>query len=468
MLPRAQQRGFRSAVKDKIPAIAGMASVVLAYLFGPGLFADLHNIPLTVLLFLWLFGVMMACAFGAVRHATAIADRLGEPYGTLVLTLSMVVIEVSLLAAIMLHGENNPTLARDAMFATLMIGLNGMVGAALLMGAMRYWEQEYNLAGARAFLVVIASLAVFALIIPNYTKTAPDPSEDPDQGAAIRLDHGVCSTWCSSSSRRSGIAPSSPSRPATDMATATRARTRERIARRPRRHARCSSSCPSCCWRSFSPSSSISASRISICPDALGGVLIAILVLSPEGLTAFHAALANQLQRAVNVCLGSALATIGLTIPAALIIGLIDRLQGASRARPGGDGAAHPDAVRQRAHLRRRAHQCVAGRRAPAAVHRLRGADLEPLRQLIPCCGWDRGHRCCARGFRRSCHAAAPRPLFPRDRLRLLPRLALGLEQGNRLSRTFGLNRPTLAVAHHVLVLAHGRDPPRRRSPWSL
>jgi len=134
---------------------------------------------LTILLFVWLFGTMMWCAFGVVRHAEAVAERLGEPYGTLVLTLSVIIIEVALLAAIMLHGQNNPTLARDAMFATLMIVLNGMVGTALLMGALRYWEQEYNLAGTRAFLVVIASLAVFALIIPNYTKTEPDPSQAP-------------------------------------------------------------------------------------------------------------------------------------------------------------------------------------------------------------------------------------------------------------------------------------------------
>ena len=131
----------------------------------------------------------MWCAFSVVRHAEAVAEALGEPYGTLVLTLSVIVIEVSLLASIMLHGENNPTLARDAMFATLMIVLNGMVGAALLMGALRYWEQEYNLAGARAFLMVIAALAVFALIIPNYTKTAPDPSQAPYEGAAVRRHH---------------------------------------------------------------------------------------------------------------------------------------------------------------------------------------------------------------------------------------------------------------------------------------
>ena len=112
-----------------------------------------------------------------------------EPYGTLVLTISVIVIEVSLMASIILHGENNPTLARDAMFATLMIVLNGMIGTALLMGALRYWEQEYNLEGARSFLVVIASLAVFALILPDFTKTEPDPEPVAVPGRVVRGHH---------------------------------------------------------------------------------------------------------------------------------------------------------------------------------------------------------------------------------------------------------------------------------------
>jgi Ca2+:H+ antiporter len=169
----------RPVLKMASPALAGFVSVAVAYLYQDRLFADLTNYPLTILLFLWLFATMMWCAFAVVRHAEAVAERLGEPYGTLVLTLSVIAIEVSLLASIMLHGANNPTLARDAMFATLMIVLNGMVGAALLMGALRYWTQEYNLAGAQAFLMVIAALAVFALIIPNYTVTAPDPIDAP-------------------------------------------------------------------------------------------------------------------------------------------------------------------------------------------------------------------------------------------------------------------------------------------------
>ena len=264
VLPRAERRGRRAVRSAMAPALAGTASVAVAYVFRRELFADLHNIPLTAILFLWLFGTMMWCAFSVVRHAEAIAERLGEPYGTLVLTLSMVVIEVSLLAAIMLHGENNATLARDAMFATLMIVLNGMVGAALLMGAMRYWEQEYNLAGARAFLVVIASLAVFALIIPNYTKTAPDPSEAPMKAmlfASITVLFYVVFVVIQTVRHRAFFAE--PAGNGTRLSPCARGRLR---APRSASMSRCSWSpwCPSCCWRNSSPSSSISASRTSL------------------------------------------------------------------------------------------------------------------------------------------------------------------------------------------------------------
>jgi Ca2+:H+ antiporter len=177
--PMPAKHELRSLFTAEAPALVGLATAIMFYLFQQALFSNLENYPLTIALFVWLFGTMMWCAFGVVRHAEAVAEKLGEPYGTLVLTFSVITIEVALLASIMLHGENNPTLARDAMFATLMIVLNGMVGAALLMGALRYWEQEYNLEGARAFLVVIAALAVFALIIPNYTETDPDPSQSP-------------------------------------------------------------------------------------------------------------------------------------------------------------------------------------------------------------------------------------------------------------------------------------------------
>jgi Ca2+:H+ antiporter len=300
--------------------------VVVADVFQQTLFSDLQNYPLTILLFVWLFGTMMWCAFGVVRHAEALAERLGEPYGTLVLTLSVIIIEVALLAAIMLHGQNNPTLARDAMFATLMIVLNGMVGTALLMGALRYWEQEYNLAGARAFLVVIASLAVFALIIPNYTKTEPDPSQAPMKAvlfASITILFYIVFLIIQTVRHRAFFA---------EPALGHRIK-HEGDASHDGANGNGSLSLHAAMLLLTLVPIVLLSEFLAIIvdfgiedlglPAPLGGVMIAILVLSPEGLTAFHAALVNHLQRAVNVCLGSALATIGLTIPAVLIIGLI-------------------------------------------------------------------------------------------------------------------------------------------------
>ena len=315
----ASRQDWRALLSTFGAVVTGIGSVLVANVFQQTLFSDLHNYPLTILLFVWLFGTMMWCAFGVVRHAEAVAERLGEPYGTLVLTLSVIIIEVALLAAIMLHGQNNPTLARDAMFATLMIVLNGMVGTALLMGALRYWEQEYNLAGTRAFLVVIASLAVFALIIPNYTKTEPDPSQAPMKAvlfASITVLFYIVFVIIQTVRHRAFFAE--PSHSHSHESNALHGGSR-------------GSSLAfhvALLLLTLIPIVLLSKSRaIGIenlgFPAPLGGVMIAILVLSPEGLTAFHAALVNHLQRAVNACLGSALATIGLTIPAVLIIGLI-------------------------------------------------------------------------------------------------------------------------------------------------
>ncbi|MHA1133278.1 MAG: calcium:proton antiporter [Alphaproteobacteria bacterium] len=305
------------------PAIAGILTTIVFFAFGDTFLADLSNHLRTVVLFAFLFGVMMWCAFAVVTHADAVAEYLGEPYGTLILTLSVIVIEVALLASIMIHGENNPTLARDAMFATLMIVLNGMVGIALLIGALRYWEQDYNLAGARSFLVVITALSVFALILPNYTKTPPDPINAPGKAwmflAVTLLFYGVFLAIQTLRHRAFFDEPA------------------EAVAASPKRGDR-KAATGSLAYHvamlilSLLPVVLLAEYLAVIVdygiedldlPDELGGILIAILVLAPEALTAFHAALANRLQRAVNVCLGSALSTIGLTIPAVLLIGMV-------------------------------------------------------------------------------------------------------------------------------------------------
>src|SRR3984957_13638062 len=152
------------------------AMTALAFLlFGNTLFGGLAQ-PLSLsLIFLWLFAAILGSSLAVVRHAEHLAAHLGEPLGTLLLTLSVTFIEVASISAIMLHGANNPSLARDTLFAVVMIILNGMIGLLLLLGGWRHREQQYNLQGANAYLAVIVTLVVLTLILPDFTETTPGP-----------------------------------------------------------------------------------------------------------------------------------------------------------------------------------------------------------------------------------------------------------------------------------------------------
>jgi Ca2+:H+ antiporter len=134
--------------------IAGCAiawgTVIAFLLFGKLWLGELGSMPKSASFFLWLFAVILWCAFGVVDQADHLAELLSEPLGTLVLTLSIVIIEVALISALMLTAHSEPTLRRDTMFAVLMIVLNGVVGLALFLGGLRHREQAYNLQGAVA------------------------------------------------------------------------------------------------------------------------------------------------------------------------------------------------------------------------------------------------------------------------------------------------------------------------------
>ena len=140
----------------------------LTFIAFPELFQHLSEPLRFTLLFGWLFGVVLGSALSVVRHADYLAERLKEPYGTLILTLAITSIEVMAISAVMIHGENNPTLARDTLFAVVMIILNGMVGLSLLLGAWRRPEQQHNLQGANAYLGVIVPLATLSLVMPTF------------------------------------------------------------------------------------------------------------------------------------------------------------------------------------------------------------------------------------------------------------------------------------------------------------
>jgi Ca2+:H+ antiporter len=132
--------------------------------------------PLGGVLFYGIAGiVLIGTVFAAVHYAETIAYVVGEPFGTLVVTIAVTVIEVSLIASIMLGGDGNAALARDTVFSVIMIVCNGLVGLCLLLGGLRYREQTFSEQGASAYLSVLVVLAGITLVLPNYTITAPGP-----------------------------------------------------------------------------------------------------------------------------------------------------------------------------------------------------------------------------------------------------------------------------------------------------
>jgi Ca2+:H+ antiporter len=315
--------------RSEVALLFGAATTVLFYVFLAGGFApDLK----TIALFLWLFGTMLWGAFGVVRHADSLAELLGEPYGTLILTLAVIAIEVALISAIMVLGENEPTLARDTMFSVLMIILNGMVGLALLLGGLRHGEQLYNLQGAKSFLAVLLPLAVLSRVLPVFTTSTELPAVTTAPAIEFAtltvVLYGVFLLIQTVRHRHQFVEPGVECRPAQPAPLDPDESAREHghhEARTVPYHA-------VLLVLSMLPVVLLSKKLAAFvdygtetlqAPAALGGLVVAILVLAPEGLGALRAALANRLQRSVNILLGSALATISLTVPAVLMIGLV-------------------------------------------------------------------------------------------------------------------------------------------------
>src|SRR6201996_8893300 len=171
-----EKPSFLSGLRHEWLLGIALVTTALFLVFGKQWLGDLSNPGWFALMLVWLFGVVLSSAFSVVHHAEALAVRLGEPLGTLILTLSVIGIEVTMISAVMLTGEGKPELARDAMLAVTMIVMNGMIGLALLMGGLRHHEQEYNLQGANSFLSLIVPLTVLGLVLPNFTEASPGPT----------------------------------------------------------------------------------------------------------------------------------------------------------------------------------------------------------------------------------------------------------------------------------------------------
>ena len=276
------------------------------------------------------FMVMLGCVFSVNYHAEHLSRLLKEPFGTLILTLSMVTIEVSIMLEIMLTGDQNPSMLRDTVFATLMIMLNGMVGLSLVAGGWRHFEQTFNLRGALSYLHLIAPLSLLLLIMPNRTISSPGPTLIPMQEIFLGiLCILVYVLFISMQTTRHKALfddyKSSTISFETVISSDTKIQSNTQLI-----------------WFS---SIGLMVSVIPIvlladflggfinfgietlhAPTELGGLIIASLVLIPESFSAYQSALRNKMQRAINLCLGSALSTIALTVPAIMLAGGLQTL----------------------------------------------------------------------------------------------------------------------------------------------
>src|SRR5678815_1547610 len=168
-------KGFAAIFRAEYPLLVGLASAAFFLWLGDVTLGGASNPLVLAAIFSWLFLAVLWSAISVVRHAECLAVKMGEPYGTIVLTLSAITIEVVMISAAVLHGANNPTLARDMMFAVLMIALNGLIGFSLLLGGLRHNEQHYNLQGTSAYLNTIMALSVLALVFPDFTTSMSGP-----------------------------------------------------------------------------------------------------------------------------------------------------------------------------------------------------------------------------------------------------------------------------------------------------
>jgi Ca2+:H+ antiporter len=324
--PPARTPGLPLAtLQREWPLLFSLATMMLFLAFGKSWLADLSQPAWFALVLAWLFAAILLAVLAVVRHAEGLAEKLGEPLGTLVLTLSVIGIEVMMIGAVMSAGPGNLAVARDAMFAVIMIVLNGMVGLCLLLGGLRYHEQTYNLQGANAFLAVIVPLAVLGLVLPNFTASSPGPTLSTMHATFLILMsvglYGVFLAIQTTRHRDYFVQPASADSPASHGGGEDHHYEAHTVAY------------DAALLLAYMVPIVMLAKKIAVpidygihvlrAPPALGGFLVSVLVLSPESLASARAALANQLQRSVNVLLGSVVASIGLTIPAALTIGFL-------------------------------------------------------------------------------------------------------------------------------------------------
>jgi Ca2+:H+ antiporter len=249
--------------------------------------------------------------FAAVHHAEVLAVRIGEPFGSILLALAITSLEVGLIISVMASGAaGSDSVARDTVYSVVMIVLNGIVGLCLLAGGWRHYEQEFKVQGAAGILSVIATLAIISLVLPNFTQTTPGPIYASNQllfVGAVSLVLYVLFVFVQTIRHRDDFVIE-------DGAGHHGEKPGDRITSLSALLLVLSLVVVILLAKTLSPVVESMVVKAGL-PLAVVGVVIAAVVLLPEGVTAYKAATHNRLQTSLNASLGSAAASIGLTIP---------------------------------------------------------------------------------------------------------------------------------------------------------
>ena len=304
--------------KESVPVwtIAAPVAALLMYV--------LSNFFSNTIMDLLLTGSLVSAVLAGVHHAEVVAHKVGEPYGTLILAFAITTIEVSLIVSLMIAGgESTHALARDTVFAAVMIILTGIIGICLVSGGVRHHEQSFGKYGVNAALVTLTAISVLTLILPNFTTSIAGPQYNNSQlifvGIISLILYGVF-VLVQTQRHRDYFLPDNAEED-THAAAPTKKVTLLSLLLLV-----ISLTLVVMLAKKLSPTIETVLHDMGA-PQSLLGVIIAFVILLPEGLAALKAARKNRLQTSLNLALGSALASIGLTIPAVAVVAIYLGLQ---------------------------------------------------------------------------------------------------------------------------------------------
>ncbi|MET0407666.1 MAG: ionic transporter y4hA [Hyphomicrobium sp.] len=297
----------RTPVWTWVVPVLGLLLFIFATATGYG--EDFASHPLGIATTVILIPLLVGTVFAAVYHAEDVAHIMGEPVGTLVLTIAVTIIELSLIISLMLTGKATPTLVRETVFAVIMIVTTGLVGLCIVVGGVRHSEQTFDVTSAKIYLAVLIVLTTLTLILPNYTTTVAGGLYSEVQLAYISIVTialYLVFLYTQTVLHR-GYFVGEHTNPEVTPTEGKLALSAVFLC--------IALAAVVLLAKLVAVVINVGVSKLDA-PSSISGVIIALIVLTPESIAAVKAAQKNDLQKSLNLALGSSLATIGLTIPA--------------------------------------------------------------------------------------------------------------------------------------------------------